>query len=54
MAVIEKPKDCGPLFGEGVQVVFGPGLVQLLREKRERDRRTASTAPTDEDPDRES
>ena len=31
----------------------GPGLLQLLREKRERDRRSAVT-PTDEDPDRES
>ena len=54
MPVIEKPKERAPLFGEGVQVVFGPGLVQLLREKRERDRRSASAPPTDEDPDRES
>ena len=51
MPVIEKPQDRGPLFGEGVQVVFGPRLVQLLREKRDRDRRSASAAPTDEDRD---
>jgi hypothetical protein len=49
MPVIKRPKDAAPLFGERAQVVFGPGLVQLLRQKQERDRKSASSAPKEDD-----
>src|SRR5260221_4559611 len=45
MPVIEKPKNRGALFGGRTQVMFGPGLGQQLREKRERERQSAPAAP---------
>ena len=32
MPLVEKPKNQGPLFGDGVQILIGGPLVRQLRE----------------------
>jgi len=46
MPVIEKPKDRGPLFGGGAQVLIGGPLVHQLREWK---KRSAASSTKEED-----
>ena len=47
MTVIKKPKDRGPLFGGGVQIMIGGPLVHQLREWKKR--KAASSLEVEEE-----
>lgn len=51
MAVIKRPKDRGPLFGSGAQIMIGGPLVQQLREWKKRKETPSSISDAGGDQD---
>jgi hypothetical protein len=49
--VIKRPKDRGPLFGSGAQIMIGGPLTHQLREWNKRKETPSSSSDADQDQD---